>query len=118
VRLRCRLPLYNEAKIGLVFWLAYGGGAEHLYATIIQPLLLEHESAIDEGVYQARTWLHAHVQNNIGWCARARSCLIVARGHATLQCCAKCRSARSASVACKCTVAAADADAYSWLGAG
>jgi hypothetical protein len=65
----CRLPLYYEVKIALVFWLANLGGAEYVYTLLVQPLLLEHEATIDEGVFQARTWLHAHVQNNIGWCA-------------------------------------------------
>ena len=65
----CRLPLYNEVKIGFVYFLAQAGGADYVYSRFVQPLLLDHEPRIDDTVLQTRAWLNSHVQNNIGWCA-------------------------------------------------
>ena len=51
-----------------MYFLANAGGADYVYSTFVQPLLLDHEARIDEAVLQTRAWLAAHVQNNIGWC--------------------------------------------------
>ena len=41
------IPFYNELTIGFTVYLAYLGGATHLYSTVLRPLLKEHEATID-----------------------------------------------------------------------
>lgn len=42
------VPMYEEATVGIVIYLAFFGGAQLVYSTVLKPLLKKHEGAIDE----------------------------------------------------------------------
>lgn len=46
------IPFYTEASIGVVVFLAFGGGAQMAYG-MLRPILKEHEKMIDEKLSEA-----------------------------------------------------------------
>lgn len=46
------LPAYQLAKVLLVLWMVFWGGAGVLYNTVVQRLLEQYEDVIDEGLNQ------------------------------------------------------------------
>ena len=42
------VPMYEEATVGIVIYLAFFGGAQLVYSAVLKPLLKKHEGAIDE----------------------------------------------------------------------
>lgn len=63
-----RLPLFQEAKIAFVYFLAHAGGAAYVYEAVVQPLLLEQEPKIDDVVIKANLWLRTNYNSHIAWC--------------------------------------------------
>jgi len=59
------LPLYNEAKVAFVVFLARLHGAEYVYEVLLQPTLAEYEPWIDNSARWVRDWLQGHVQYNL-----------------------------------------------------
>ena len=48
------IPFYTEATLLFTVYLAYFGGATHMYGTFLKPLLKEHEKAIDKALAEAK----------------------------------------------------------------
>lgn len=63
------LPLYSEAKIGLVYFLACANGADYVYTRTVAPILKQNEAQIDEKIAMGKAWVQSHISANFSWVA-------------------------------------------------
>lgn len=68
VNKRCRIPLYAELKIGLVYFLACANGTEYVYERFLMPFLTQHQALIDQKVDIAKGYVQNHISANLSWC--------------------------------------------------
>lgn len=57
--MRCRIPLYYEAKVLFIIYLWHPKtkGAQFLYSAYVQPFLAGHEATIDQYTQEVKTWI-------------------------------------------------------------
>ena len=53
--------MYSEAKIGLVYFLACGNGADYVYTRTVAPILKQNEGQIDEKIAMGKAWVQSHI---------------------------------------------------------
>jgi len=64
----CRIPLYPELKIGLVYFLACANGTEYMYERFLKPFLTQNQGFIDDHVAVGQAYVQNHVSSNLAWC--------------------------------------------------
>ena len=48
------IPFYNDGMIGLTIYLAFFGGADHIYKVFMKPFMKEHEALVDAHIAKAK----------------------------------------------------------------